>query len=56
MEKNWSVDEDGSSKLMRKAKDSPFVPIGKCLILFFTGTNQILIEKSLNVYYEEMYI
>ncbi|KAF4093730.1 hypothetical protein AMELA_G00005330 [Ameiurus melas] len=25
---NWSADEDQSSKLMRKAKESPFVPIG----------------------------
>ncbi|XP_062865695.1 HIG1 domain family member 1A, mitochondrial-like [Trichomycterus rosablanca] len=28
MEKSWSGEEDGSSKLMRKAKESPFVPIG----------------------------
>ncbi|XP_026996503.1 HIG1 domain family member 1C-like [Tachysurus fulvidraco] len=25
---SWSGDEDQSSKLMRKAKESPFVPIG----------------------------
>ncbi|XP_058229412.1 HIG1 domain family member 1A, mitochondrial-like [Hemibagrus wyckioides] len=25
---SWSVDEDQSSKLMRKAKESPFVPVG----------------------------
>ena len=27
-DKNWSQD-DGQSKFMRKAKESPFVPIGK---------------------------
>lgn len=26
---SWSADEDQSSKLMKKAKESPFVPIGK---------------------------
>ncbi|XP_026857767.2 HIG1 domain family member 1A, mitochondrial-like isoform X2 [Electrophorus electricus] len=26
--KNWSADEEHSSKLVRKAKESPFVPIG----------------------------
>ncbi|XP_053082925.1 HIG1 domain family member 1A, mitochondrial-like [Pangasianodon hypophthalmus] len=25
---SWSAEEDQSSKLMRKAKESPFVPIG----------------------------
>ncbi|MCJ8750298.1 hypothetical protein PDJAM_G00261060 [Pangasius djambal] len=25
---SWSADEDQSSKLVRKAKESPFVPIG----------------------------
>lgn len=28
-DKNWSVDDGASSKLVRKAKESPFVPIGK---------------------------
>ncbi|KAL7837480.1 hypothetical protein SRHO_G00271910 [Serrasalmus rhombeus] len=27
-DRRWSADEEQSSKLMRKAKESPFVPIG----------------------------
>ncbi|XP_076841725.1 HIG1 domain family member 1A, mitochondrial-like [Brachyhypopomus gauderio] len=27
-DKNWSADEEHSSKLVRKARESPFVPIG----------------------------
>ncbi|KAJ8412070.1 hypothetical protein AAFF_G00143370 [Aldrovandia affinis] len=37
--KNWSFDDDHSSKFMRKAKESPFVPIGMagCLAIVAYG-------------------